>query len=83
MVHFKGVLVLSVFGRPDLSERSIVKGRSVEAFKCAICEVVIHYAENLPYGCKVNSEYWGNGGEIVIDVLINVGLVDSVAPFRK
>jgi hypothetical protein len=83
MGHFKGILVLSVFGRSDLSERSIVKGRNVEAFKCAICEVVIHYAESLPYGCKVNSEYWGNGIDIVIDTLIDVGLVDSVAPFRK
>jgi hypothetical protein len=83
MVHFKGVLVLSVFGRPDLSERSIVKGRSVEAFKSAICEVVIHYVESLPYGCTVNSEYWGTGSDIVIDTLIDVGLVESVAPFRK
>jgi hypothetical protein len=76
MVHFRGVLVLSVVGRSDLNERCIVKGGSVDDFRRSCLEALIEYVHTVPCGSMVNSDYWGNGQDIV------EGTLDSVLHFR-
>lgn len=76
MGRFKVVLILSVVGCSSLSMRCVVKGRDVEAFKRRLVEVLFEYIESIPYGSKVNCDYWGNGSDIAFEVL------DSVLHFR-
>lgn len=70
--RFRGVLVLSVQGRSDLGERCVLKAGGVMAFKRCILEFLIGYFRTVPVGSVVNSEYWGNGQDIVCEVLDSV-----------
>jgi hypothetical protein len=82
-VRFEGVLVLSVEGSSSFSERCILKGRNILAFKCSLLQLLTEYLSTIPYGSKVNAEYWGDGQKIVEKELGDLLHFHSIQRLRK
>jgi hypothetical protein len=58
--RFGGIVILSVVGRSYLSERCVLKARSVTEFKRSILIFLIEYMTTVPKGSVINAEIWGN-----------------------